>query len=196
MTQRPIHIVHVISGLDQGGAEGMLVRLLRELDRTAFSHSVVSLTGRGIYGDQVEALGIKLYTLGMTGFLAMPKSFLRLCRVIKQERPTVVQTWLYHADLLGLSAARLVGDAAVAWNVRCAGLGPGDVPVSTRWLTALLARLSGQPDAILFNSVAGLQAHEAIGYHPQESRVIPNGFDLDERRPDPAGRADFRRAAR
>jgi glycosyltransferase involved in cell wall biosynthesis len=192
MSAQRIHVVHVISGLDQGGAEGMLVRLLGELDGNVFSHAVVSLTGRGIYGAQIEALGIKLYTLGMTGFAATPLSLFRLCGVIQQERPTIVQTWLYHADLLGLVAARMAGDAAVAWNVRCAGLGRGDVPMSTRWLTALLARLSTRPDAVLFNSMAGLQAHRAIGYKPKHSLVIPNGFDLNERRPDPIKRAEMR----
>jgi glycosyltransferase involved in cell wall biosynthesis/uncharacterized SAM-binding protein YcdF (DUF218 family) len=187
-----IRVMHVISGLDQGGAEAMLVRLLRGLDRRAFSQSVVSLTTHGVYGDQIEAMGIPLLTLGLTGFAAMPASLLVLRRAIKQQRPDIVQTWLYHADLLGLMAARMAGDAAVAWNVRCAGLLPGDVPQSTRLLTRLLARLSSSADAVLFNSTAGLEAHRAIGYRPHRSEVIPNGFDLDEWRPDPDRRASLR----
>ena len=187
-----IRIMHVISGLDQGGAEAMLVRLLRGLDRDAFSQSVVSLTGRGVYGDQIEAAGVPLLTLGMTGFSTAPGSLGPLRQAIRTQRPDIVQTWLYHADLLGLVAARMASRASVAWNVRCAGLGRGDVPASTLVLTRLLARLSSQPDAVLFNSTAGLEAHRAIGYRPRRSEVIPNGFELDERRPDPKKRADFR----
>jgi glycosyltransferase involved in cell wall biosynthesis/uncharacterized SAM-binding protein YcdF (DUF218 family) len=187
-----IRIMHVISGLDQGGAEGMLVRLLRGLDRRSFSQSVVSLTTRGVYGDQIEAMGIPLLTLGITGFAGMPASLFVLRRAIRQQQPHVVQTWLYHADLLGLLAARMAGGAAVAWNIRCAALLPGDVPPSTRLLTKLLARLSPSVDAVLFNSTAGLEAHGALGYQPYLSQVIPNGFDLDERRPDPERRASFR----
>lgn len=188
-----IRIMHVISGLDQGGAEAMLMRLLRGLDRDSFSQSVVSLTTRGVYGDQVEAYGIPLLTLGMTGFMTAPRSLVGLRRAIKEWQPDVVQTWLYHSDLLGLMAARLGGDAAVAWNVRCAGLAPGDVSRSTRVLSRLLARLSARPDAVLFNSTAGGEAHRAIGYRPRRSEVIPNGFDLDERRPDSTKRREFRR---
>jgi glycosyltransferase involved in cell wall biosynthesis len=187
-----IRVMHVISGLNQGGAEAMLVRLLRGLDGTAFSQSVVSLTGRGVYGDEVEACGIPLLTLGMTGFTTAPAGVLALRRAVREQQPDIVQTWLYHADLFGLIAARLGGDAAVAWNVRCSALEPGDVPRSTRWLTHILARLSARPEAVLFNSTAGREAHRLLGYRPRRSEVIPNGFDLDERRPDAARRADFR----
>ncbi len=187
-----IRVMHVISGLNQGGAEAMLVRLLRGLDGSAFSQSVVSLTGRGVYGTAVERCGIPLLTLGMTGFATAPGGVLALRRAIREQQPDIVQTWLYHADLFGLVAARLGGDASVAWNVRCSALEPGDVPRSTRWLTHLLARLSTQPDAVLFNSTAGREAHRQLGYRPRRSEVIPNGFDLDERQPDPIRRADFR----
>lgn len=187
-----IRVLHVISGLDQGGAEAMLMRLMKKLDRRSFSQSVVSLTSRGVYGDELEALGIPLHILGLTGFASIPGGLARLRRIVKAIQPDVVQTWLYHSDLLGLVAARMAGDAAVAWNVRCAGLGPGDVPRSTRWLTSILGMLSSRPDAVLFNSSAGRHAHAAIGYRPRRSVVIPNGFDLDERRPDPERRADFR----
>ena len=184
--------MHVISGLDQGGAEAMLVRLLRGLSKDHFSQSVVSLTTRGIYGDQVEIGGVPLLTLGMTGYSGAPSALRSLRKAIKVQRPAVVQTWLYHADLLGLVAARTAGDASVAWNVRCAGLGPGDVPRSTLVLIGMLARLSAWPDAVVFNSMAGREAHRAIGYHPRRSEVIPNGFDLEERRFDPIKRAQFR----
>jgi glycosyltransferase involved in cell wall biosynthesis/uncharacterized SAM-binding protein YcdF (DUF218 family) len=187
-----IRIVHIIGGLDQGGAEAMLVRLLRRLDRDAFSQSVVSLTTRGVYGNQIEALGVPLIALGMTGFSATPGSVIALYRAIKMQQPAIVQTWLYHADLLGLVAARMAGDAAVAWNVRCSLLAPGDVPHSTRWLTRFLAPISTRPDAVLFNSTAGREAHRALGYRPRRSEVIPNGFDLEERRPDAVKRKEFR----
>jgi glycosyltransferase involved in cell wall biosynthesis/uncharacterized SAM-binding protein YcdF (DUF218 family) len=187
-----IRVMHVISGLDQGGAEAMLVRLLRRLDREIFSQSVVSLTTRGVYGEAIERMGIPLLTLGVTGWGAMPTGLDALRRATKQQRPDIVQTWLYHADLMGLVAARMANDAAVVWNVRCGALLPGDVPASTRLLTRVLARLSSSADVVLFNSNAGLEAHRAIGYRPSRSEVIPNGFDLEERRPDNGRRESFR----
>ena len=187
-----ICITHVITGLDQGGAEAALVRILRGLEGRGFRQSVISLTHRGVYGDLIEEAGIPLRTLGMTDLAAMAYGLPRLYRTLASLQPEIVQTWLYHADFLGLLAARLGGKAAVVWNIRCAALEPGDVPRSTRWLVWLLARLSAWPDAVLFNSTAGLTAHRAIAYRPRQSKVIPNGFDINLWSPDSKRRMKFR----
>lgn len=187
-----VRILHVITSLNQGGAEGMLVRLLLGLDRSLFDQRVVCLTDRGVHGATIEAAGISLAYIGLTGFQTIPRTLLRLHSVITEFQPDIVQTWLYHADLLGLVASRLAGDAAVVWNIRCAGLALGDAPRSTHWLTRVLARLSSWPDAVIFNSVAGQQSHRAIGYRPRTELVIPNGFDLQAWRPDARHRMQFR----
>jgi glycosyltransferase involved in cell wall biosynthesis len=187
-----IRITHVITGLDQGGAEAALARVVLGLEGKGFRQSVISLTTRGVYGGLIEQAQIPLQTLGMTGVAAMIGGLPRLVRALNGLQPDIVQTWLYHADLLGLLAARFDGSAAVAWNVRCAALEPGDVSRSTSWLLRLLALLSAWPDAILFNSAAGLEAHGVIAYRPRRSLVIPNGFDIDEWRPDSKRRATFR----
>jgi glycosyltransferase involved in cell wall biosynthesis len=187
-----IRILHVITGLGQGGAEGMLTRLLVGLDRGVFDQRVVSLTDRGVFGETIEAAGIPLANLGMKGFQTIPRTLQRLRRIIAAYRPDIVQTWLYHSDLLGLAAARLAGDGAVVWNIRCAGLAPDDAPRSTHWLIRLLARFSSFPEAVLFNSVAGQRAHRAIGYRSRVELTIPNGFDLQTWRPDARRRIQFR----
>ncbi len=134
-----IRILHVITGLNQGAAERMLVRLLLGLDRGTFDQKVVSLADRGAFGETIEAAGIPLANLGMTGFQTIPRTLQRLRRVISAYQPDIAQTWLYRPDLLGLVAAKLPGDAAVVWNIRCAGLAPGDAPRSIHWLIRLLA---------------------------------------------------------
>lgn len=170
----------------------MLVRLLLGLDRRVFDQRVVSLTGRGVFSEAIEAAGIPLDNLGMTGFQSVPRTLQRLRRVIAEYRPDIVQTWLYHADLLGLLAARLTGDAAVVWSIRCAGLAPADAPWTTHCLIRLLAWFSALPEVVLFNSVAGQRSHRAIGYRPRAELMIPNGFDLQTWRPDTGRRMQFR----
>lgn len=187
-----IRITHVITGLGQGGAEATLARIVLGLEGKEFRQSVISLTTRGIYGRMIEQAGIPVQALGMTGFGAMIRGLPRLVHALGGFHAGIVQTWLYHADLLALLAARLGGTAAVVWNVRCAALEPGDVSPSTSRLVKLLALLSAWPDAILFNSAAGLEAHGVIAYRPRRSLVIPNGFDIDEWRPDSKRRAAFR----
>jgi len=170
----------------------MLLRLLQRMDRSEFSQSVVSLTTEGLHGQVVKESGIPLIALEMGGFGSVPRGLVKLLRVIQKKRPHIVQTWLFHADLMGLLAGRMARDVRVAWNVRCAGLAPGEAPRSTRALIKVLSRLSRHPDAVIFNSVAGRDAHTALGYRPRYSPVLPNGFDLEEWRPDRTRRAEFR----
>jgi glycosyltransferase involved in cell wall biosynthesis len=52
--------------------------------------------------------------------------------------------------------------------------------------------MSRAPDLVLSNSVTGQKVHTALGYRPREWRIMPNGFDTDRFRPDPARAAAFR----
>jgi glycosyltransferase involved in cell wall biosynthesis len=47
----------------------------------------------------------------------------------------------------------------------------------------VMAKLSGLPHTVLFNSRTSARQHEQAGYRPRRLRVIPNGFDLELFRP-------------
>lgn len=179
-------VLHIITGLSIGGAERMLTRLIERTDRARLSSVVVSLT-TGPTGAPVD--GTPVFTLNMRPGVPDPRALLALGRIIASERPDVVQTWLYHADLMGLLAAKWKHAGALAWNVRCASLSAAQ---SSRGLIAVrtvLSRLSRVPDVVVTNSEAGRLAHEAYGYRPRRWVLIPNGFDITVLRPDATRRA-------
>lgn len=184
-------VLHVITGLGVGGAELMLARLLERTDRERFPSVVVSLTD-GLSSGATSMSGSPVHALGMPPGMPDPRGLLRLGRLVDDERPDVVQTWLYHADLAGLLAGRWKRVGAIAWNIRCAALTVEESSRSVVALRSLLARLSAMPTVVVANSEAGRQAHEAVGYRPRRWAIIPNGFDLDALRPDPAARAQTR----
>jgi glycosyltransferase involved in cell wall biosynthesis len=103
----------------------------------------------------------------------------------------LIQTWLYHADLVGLIAGTLMW-VPVVWNIRCADLDPQDHPRTLPWLLRVLARASRRPAAVIVNSSAGRRAHDALGYRPRRWELIPNGFDTDVFQPNVAARAMLR----
>lgn len=187
-----IRITHVITGLDHGGAESALTKIVIGLQERGFEQSVISLTTSGANGKKLENAGIPLQALGMTGAIKMLKGLPKLVRELKSTKPDIIQTWLYHADLLGLVTAQFIKKPAVVWNIRCADLRPDDVPRSTQILISILARLSPWVDAVLFNSYAGLEAHKKRSYKATQTLIIPNGFNLSEWRPDKNRRIAFR----
>ena len=115
-----IRIQFIITGLSCGGAENMLFSLLKGLDQKKFSPHVISLTGLGEIGSRMSAEGIPVKALGFGRGIPGPIRFLQLVRRLRQTKPDVVQTWLYHSDLLGGLAARLAGIPYVIWGVRSA----------------------------------------------------------------------------
>ncbi len=188
-----IKIAFIITGLCTGGAEAMLLKLLQHIDRDRFLPSVVSLTTKGENGPRIEALGIPVQTLGMSPGVPSPSKFMRLVGLLQDARPDVVQTWMYHADLIGGLAARLTGIQTVSWGIRHSNLSPHQNKRATLLVVKLCALASGWlPHRILSCSERARSIHVDAGYLADKMVVIPNGFDLTRFQPDPVARDSVR----
>lgn len=188
-----IKLMHLITGLTAGGAQTMLQRLLSRMDRQAFKSEVVSLMEKGPTGTKIQALGVPVRALGMRRGVPNPLGVLRLARWLRQSPPDVIQTWMYHADLVGSLAGKLAGGIPVVWGIRHANLDPQWNKRSTLWTAKACAHLSHYlPERIVCCSEASRRVHQALGYATDRMVVIPNGFDLDTFVPDPEARRSVR----
>jgi glycosyltransferase involved in cell wall biosynthesis len=189
-------ILHIITGLDVGGAETTLFRLASSMDPARFTSRVVSLIAPGVMGERLDKAGVPVDSLNMRRGVPSPGGLLRLVRTIRRWRPDVVQTWLYHADLAGLVAARLAfpfgGGPKVVWNIRCSYMALDEYRRLTGLTLRACAALSRFPDAVLTNSEEARRFHGELGYRPRRFEVIPNGFDTDLFRPDREARQAVR----
>ncbi len=184
-------IVHVITGLAAHGAETMLYRLLAASDRAAYHHQVVSLTDRGALAQKIESLGVPVRVLGMRPGIPNPLAVKKLAALLGESRPDLVQTWMYHSDLIGGLAARLAGNIPTVWGIHHTKVDFRETKLLTLLTVRLCALLSASlPAAIVCCSIASEKAHLQMGYAAKKMRVIPNGIDIEEFRPEPAaGRA-------
>ena len=174
-----IRVFHIIVGLNVGGAELMLKRLVESNRKSSiYRHSVISLTDLGKIGLQLQALGIEVRVLGMQSSLDIPRVLWQLMRIIKKKRPDIIQTWMYHADLIGGLAARLAGNNRVIWGVRTTDVDAGGKR-ATLWVRKACAWLSlWVPHTIVCAADASRRSHVAIGYDADRMVVVPNGFDI------------------
>jgi glycosyltransferase involved in cell wall biosynthesis len=172
----------------------MLYKLLSRTDRTVFETEVISLIDVGPIGQKIQALGVPVRALGMRRS-GVPNllAVLRLAGWLRQDPPHVIQTWMYHADLIGGLAATLAGRIPVAWGIHHTHLDPQNSRRSTIWIAMTCARLSRWlPARIVCCSEASRQVHAQLGYASDKMVVIPNGFDLAVFRPDPKARRSVR----
>jgi len=187
-------VLHIIIGLNTGGAEMMLERLIDAHQHDSLlDHAVVSLTTTGKVGLRLEELGIDVRSLNMDSLSDIPRIFLRLLSIIRSERPFVVQTWLYHADLIGGLAAKLAGVKCIIWGIRTTELKKGS------YLTATIRKISAWlsywiPDYIVVVAESSKKKHMALGYSASKMLVIPNGFNIQNFHATPKLVLEFRQS--
>lgn len=194
--------LHLITGLNVGGAESMLAGLLAA--GASREHrpevAVVALSGEGVMAERIRAHGIPVTCLGLNPSLPAPGKLRALLRQAEAFRPDVVQSWMYHADLVaGWAGSRL--RVPVVWGVRRTEF--PHLPFSSRrgrpakLRTALVAhacaRMSWRwPARIVCCAESARVTHVEGGYDAGRMRVIRNGIDTVRFAPD----ASLREATR
>lgn len=174
-------IIHVIIGLDVGGAESMLKKLVRSQvkDFEKYEHSVVSLTTIGAIGKELKQEGVEVKALGMNTAFSSFLVILKLIKIFKFKKPDVVQTWMYHADLIGGVAAAIAGVKCILWGIRSTNIRLGNSRL-TSIVQKVCALLSYHiPTKIVCVAEKSMNAHVNAGYDKSKMLVINNGFDLE-----------------
>jgi len=184
-------VVHIITGLSDGGAEGVLFRLCTA--DPISNHHVISLTDGGKYGPLLEAAGVPVTCLGMPQGRVSFSGLLKLWRFLSSEQPRVVQTWMYHSDFVGGIVARLAGVKSIFWGVRHSNLERGEAKILTILIARVCARLSGWiPKRIICCAERARTVHQALGYKADKLLVVPNGYDLQRFSPNVSARSKLR----
>jgi glycosyltransferase involved in cell wall biosynthesis len=181
-------VLHLITTLQSGGAQAMLANLVTAAAGSDSPHHIVveMIRSSGGCAERIRSAGVPLHSLGITRGRISPVALAGFMKLLRRERPDVVQTWLYHADLLGLLTLPVLR-VPLVWNVRCSwhvdidGFAP-----------RTCARFSKLPTAVVVNSQAGRLVHEQLGYRPRRWCLIGNGFDVEAFRPDAGARARVR----
>ena len=187
-----MRIMHVITGLRQSGAETALYRLI--MSDVENEHSVVSLGGLDYFGPILRKHGVNVVALRIRGVVSGLKALVCLRRLIRRRAPDLVQTWMYHADLIGGVVASLSTDVPVFWGVRRSNTSVHKWYTVT-WLllrvNSILSRLV--PIRIICCARSAKDSHIKVGYCSKKMLVVPNGFDVEVIKPSISTRLGFRR---
>lgn len=176
-------VLHVITCLNDGGAEVALFRLIANTPH--FHHCVVSLAGLGKYGVLLKEIEVDVVDLDMGSFAKKFSAVFRLAYLVRLIRPDVIQSWMYHADLIAGIAGRLVGFKNITWGLHNSTVSLGDNTLQRFALIRLNAILSYViPNTIVSCSQAALYAHRDIGYNAKRLLFVPNGYPVGTFFPD------------
>ena len=188
-------ILHIIVSLNVGGAENVLKRLI-EYDPDHIPNTViVSLSTLGAIGINLRGQGVLVHALKMlpSGLNILPVLW-RLVNLIRELQPDIIQTWMYHADLIGGIAAYLTGHKNVIWGIRRTSVSFNDTK-KTIYILKICALLSHWlPKKIICVANAAKEAHINLGYDATKMVVIPNGFNFNQYKFDNEQRVKLRNA--
>lgn len=182
-------IMHVITGLNTGGAEMMLWKLL-SLSHARHTQTVVSLMDEGTIGARIAGLHVPVHTLGLRSGGANPARALAIRSLARVINPELILGWMYHGNLMASFAGYFSPrKPPVLWGIRQA---LDDQALTRRPIVKLGAFLSRRPAAIIYNTAIGARQHQAFGFRNAQQVVIPNGFDCQTFHPDPEARCQVR----
>lgn len=182
---KQLRILHVISGLATGGAEVMLLKLVKAHKERHISSRVVCLRQDGSMIPYFREIGIEIICLGLEpGRLSSIIRVFRLVKILWSYKPHVIQGWMYHGNLAALVASLLIiPRPRLCWNIRQTIDSLMTEKLMTRKTIQLNAFTSRIPDRIVYNSQVSVEQHEKLGFKSRNRVVIPNGFDLTKFRP-------------
>lgn len=173
---QPIRVALCITELEPGGAERCLTEVALGLDRNRFSTQVYVLGPEPAAGAdellrRLRGAGVPVQCFGANHWTKISLAARSLRRVLRRDRPQILQTFLFHANVLGSAVGRWCGVPAIVTNLRVGErrfLNRLRIEgASQRWATRIVA-VSG--------SVAEQMRHFA-GSAAERYVVIPNGVD-------------------
>lgn len=170
-------IIHIIVGLNNGGAEMMLYKLLKYSDRNLYKHTVISLMDEGVMGEEIKKLDITIETLNIKKGNFSLRGFIKLLKLCKNQ--DIIQTWMYHSDFLGFIISKILRKKII-WGIHHSNLEKDKNKKRTLLIAKINAFLSRWCDEIVSCSKVAKEEHEKYGYVKDKIKVIPNGFELEK----------------
>lgn len=182
-SQTPVRLSFAITDLDVGGAERMLTELVLRLDRRRWTPSVVCLRPPGPLAERLTGAGVPVHCLGVRSPSDLPRALWLWNRVLRTERPALLQTFLFHANLLGRIVGRWARVPVIVNGIRVAQRQP-------RWRLECDRWTHGLADGhVCVSQGVRRFALRDLGIPAERLVVIPNGIDV-EQWPDPSRRSD------
>ena len=188
----PLRLMHLITSLNVGGAQMDLYKAITRFNPERISSTVVSLVPPGKIGKLIEDQGIPVLSVDMRPGRPNPLALFRLAAILRRFQPHILQTYLYHADLLGFLAGKLSRVPIILWNLKQSSMDFSRYRPTSGFTVWLCARLSRGVKRILVNSLSGLKAHAALGYDAERMVMAPNGFEMTRFQPHPASYREVR----
>jgi len=173
-------IIYIVTDLNVGGAENVLLRLLSKIDKKEYDPLVISLIEKGEIGRKIEKLGIDVYCLRIHSFINLFPGLIRLVNKINIFNPQIIHTFMIHPAFFVGIIVKLLNKPTIIWNIFSTDLSLQSNKYKTRLIIKMCASLSKIiPNRIIVDSYASYSAHKKARYSWEKMQIINNGVDTN-----------------
>jgi glycosyltransferase involved in cell wall biosynthesis len=167
-------VLNLITGLNTGGAELMLYKTVKHLDKAQYRSIVVSMLPAGGVSDLLLEQGSEVYSLNLRPRFPNPFALFKLISLLRRERPVILQTYMFHADLLGRIAGKIAGVPIIISSIRNENIGG-------KWRERILGITDFMVDKVAaVCKSAGLTQVNRGTTKSAKLQVIYNGIELHQ----------------
>jgi len=164
------HLIFCSTSIDCGGAESLLLNLVKELDNK-YKIIIIYIIGKGTYKSELKSTGAEVFKLN-------PISLFRTIKLLYKNPDTILQGWMYHGNLLATFLYLLtLGRGKLLWTVHHSAENYVHESLKHFLILKFTALLSRLPKAIVFVSEFIKKEHISYGYKNNHMQVIYNGID-------------------
>lgn len=174
---RRLRIVLLVRSLERGGAQRQLVALAGGLSARGHVVTTVPFYTDGPLVRPLREAGLRCMPLDKRGRWDLASFASRFVRLLRDQRPDVVYSFLVDANLAGLISKVVGPQTKLVWSIRASNMDLSHYGHLSRLVFFLTRPASRGADLIISNSVAGRQFHASLGYPAGRIRVVPNGID-------------------
>lgn len=166
-----------MNAMEIGGAEKFFYDLIKHLDKEKFAPQLATVIGGGALENDFRALNIPLHIFGSRRirYWSGIKQFYQLYCLFKKEKPQIVHTQLFAADLWGRLAAKLAQVPIIITTEQ-------NINYDQSWIRELLKRITYNfADAtVAISSAVKRYARYKYKVPKEKISVIPNDVDVAE----------------
>jgi glycosyltransferase involved in cell wall biosynthesis len=169
--------MHLIPSLGSGGAERMLLRIAQNDLKNKHIVIIIRKIDKNSVFYKIDQSKIRLYSLEYSTFKNIYSTIKLYLNYLDIHSPDVVQTWMYHSNIMGGVLAYIKGYKNIVWNIRSAEISYRSMKKKTILLVFFEALLSYFiPKKIVSCSNRAIEVHKNIFYCKKKFVYIPNGI--------------------
>lgn len=178
---KKMKIALCITEMEPGGAEKAMMFLATLLDREKFDPILYVLRSENDHSPQswlsrIREHEIPIVFLDISGLGSLIHGIFRLKKHLKRQKPDLLQSFLFHANIVGRIAGHLAGVPMICSGIRVSER-------SARWQLFMDRKTADWVDSYVAVSRSCAEFTIQKGkIAPEKIKVITNGIDLEEKK--------------